>query len=65
MKVIKVGTRKSKLAMTQTQQLVDQLKALHPERDFVLVPYTTKGQHPGNWRQGSLCQGNRASPLGW
>ena len=43
MKVIKVGTRKSKLAMTQTQQLVDQLKALHPERDFVLVPYTTKG----------------------
>ena len=28
MKVIKVGTRKSKLAMTQTQQLVDQLKAL-------------------------------------
>ena len=43
MKVIKVGTRKSKLAMTQTQQLVDQLKAIHPERDFVLVPYTTKG----------------------
>ena len=43
MKVIKVGTRKSKLAMTQTQQLVDQLKELHPERDFVLVPYTTKG----------------------
>ena len=30
MKVIKVGTRKSKLAMTQTQQLVDQLKAIHP-----------------------------------
>ena len=43
MKVIKVGTRKSKLAMTQTQQLVDQLKKLHPERDFVLIPYTTKG----------------------
>ena len=43
MKVIKVGTRKSKLAMTQTQQLADQLKELHPERDFVLVPYTTKG----------------------
>lgn len=43
MRVIKVGTRQSKLAMTQTQQVVDQLKALNPEVSFELVPYKTKG----------------------
>lgn len=42
-RVIKVGTRQSKLAMTQTQQVVDQLKALNPEVSFELVPYKTKG----------------------
>lgn len=43
MTVIKVGTRQSKLALTQTQQVVDQLKVLHPEVDFQLVPYKTTG----------------------
>lgn len=43
MRVIKVGTRQSKLAMTQTQQVVDQLKLMNPEVLFELVPYKTKG----------------------
>lgn len=43
MRSIKVGTRKSKLALTQTQLVLDQLKVLRPDLDFELVPYTTKG----------------------
>lgn len=43
MTVIRVGTRQSQLALTQTQQVVDRLKELHPHIDFELVPYKTKG----------------------
>ncbi|MGT2785029.1 hydroxymethylbilane synthase [Streptococcus merionis] len=43
MTVIKVGTRNSKLAQTQTKQVLDQIQQFHPEITFELVPYTTKG----------------------
>lgn len=43
MTIIRVGTRKSKLAMAQTQLVVSQLEILHPDVQFELVPYTTKG----------------------
>lgn len=43
MRSIKVGTRKSQLAMTQTKMVVQRLKECHPEVDFELVPYKTQG----------------------
>ncbi|MGT2756282.1 hydroxymethylbilane synthase [Streptococcus ovuberis] len=43
MKTIKVGTRQSQLAMTQTQQVVDRLLAHYPEVSIELVPYKTTG----------------------
>lgn len=43
MTVIKVGTRQSRLALAQTEQVVDHLKRLHPDISFELVPYKTEG----------------------
>lgn len=43
MKKIKVGTRKSKLAITQTQLVVEQLQKANPDVVFELCPYQTKG----------------------
>lgn len=43
MTTIKVGTRKSKLAQTQTKQALALLQEKHPEVVFELVPYQTKG----------------------
>ncbi|MBF0777629.1 hydroxymethylbilane synthase [Streptococcus cuniculi] len=43
MTTIKVGTRKSKLAQTQTKQTLALLQEKHPEVVFELVPYQTKG----------------------
>lgn len=43
MRSIKVGTRKSQLAMTQTKMMVDRLKECHPDVEFELVPYKTQG----------------------
>lgn len=43
MTIIRVGTRKSKLAMAQTQLVVSQLEKLYPDFQFELVPFTTKG----------------------
>lgn len=43
MTVIRVGTRKSQLAMTQTKQVVDCLRKLHPDINFELCSYQTKG----------------------
>lgn len=40
---IKVGTRGSKLALTQTQWVINQLKAKHPEIEFVVKIIKTKG----------------------
>lgn len=40
---IKVGTRGSKLALTQTQWVINQLKAKHPEVEFVIKVIKTKG----------------------
>ncbi|MFY0545352.1 hydroxymethylbilane synthase [Brevibacillus sp. H7] len=43
MKHWKVGTRRSMLALTQTQWVVDQLKALDPDATFELREIVTKG----------------------
>nr|XP_021183388.2 porphobilinogen deaminase [Helicoverpa armigera] len=41
--VIRVGSRKSELALIQTNYVIDCLKKLHPEKDFTLVTMTTLG----------------------
>lgn len=43
MRTIRVGSRKSLLAIRQTNLVLDQLRQLHPDRIFEVVPYTTKG----------------------
>jgi len=40
---VKIGTRKSRLAMAQAQQVLVALSACHPEWDIELVPITTTG----------------------
>ena len=40
---IKIGTRKSKLALAQTQMAADALKAVFPELETELVPVSTAG----------------------
>jgi len=40
---IKVGTRKSALAMWQTEYVTKLLKEKNPELDFIIVPISTKG----------------------
>lgn len=44
-KILKVGTRGSKLAMTQTKQAVAVLQGLFPEIEIELVKIKTKGDH--------------------
>lgn len=43
MRKIIVGSRKSRLALTQTNQVIDQLKALSPETEFEVKEIVTKG----------------------
>lgn len=43
MRKLVVGTRKSQLALTQTQWVIDQLKDKHPQLDIELKKITTKG----------------------
>jgi len=43
MKKLIVATRPSLLAYTQTEQIVRQLEALHPDITFELVPFSTHG----------------------
>lgn len=40
---IKVGTRKSILAMWQTEHIIELLKEKNPELDFIIIPISTKG----------------------
>lgn len=40
---IKVGTRGSLLALTQTNLVIDRLKELNPDTDFEVIKITTKG----------------------
>jgi hydroxymethylbilane synthase len=42
-KVIRVATRPSLLATTQTKQTVDLLKGLNPDIDFEIITYSTNG----------------------
>lgn len=42
-KVIKVGTRESRLAMAQTRQVVEKINKIHQGIDFEIVPMKTKG----------------------
>jgi hydroxymethylbilane synthase len=43
MRKIIVGSRKSRLALTQTNQVIDQLKKLSPETEFEVKEIVTKG----------------------
>ncbi|MGM0125793.1 porphobilinogen deaminase [Enterococcus sp. AZ194] len=43
MRTLKVGSRKSALAMKQTQLVVDALKKNHPEWSFEIIGFSTKG----------------------
>ncbi|XP_061725020.1 porphobilinogen deaminase [Cydia pomonella] len=41
--VIRVGSRKSELALIQTNFVIDSLKKIHPEKEFTIVTMTTLG----------------------
>ncbi len=41
--VIKIGTRKSKLALAQTQLVIDEIKRKFPDVIMQIVPMSTKG----------------------
>lgn len=41
--VIRVGSRKSELALIQTNFVIDSLKKLHPDKEFTIVSMTTLG----------------------
>ncbi len=43
MKTLRIATRKSPLALWQTEHVADRLRALHPDLDVVLVPMSTRG----------------------
>lgn len=40
---IRIGTRKSRLALAQTEQVANELKQIHPDLDIELIPMSTKG----------------------
>jgi len=42
-RTIRVGSRKSELALIQTNFVIDQLKELYPEMEFEIVSMTTMG----------------------
>ena len=42
-RVIRVGSRESKLAMVQTEWVVNEIKKKHPELEFEITAYKTKG----------------------
>lgn len=46
--IIKVGTRKSTLALIQTNKVIEQLEKLHPEFTYEKVIITTKGDKEKN-----------------
>lgn len=43
--VVKVGSRKSQLALVQTNTIINKLKELNPEYEFVVVTMTTTGDN--------------------
>jgi len=42
-KTIRVGSRKSELALIQTKFVINKLKELHPELEFEIISMTTMG----------------------
>lgn len=42
-KIIRIGTRKSKLALVQTNIIIDKIKLIAPELQFEIVPISTTG----------------------
>jgi hydroxymethylbilane synthase len=42
-RTIKVGTRKSRLAMVQTNIIIEKVKKVAPELDFEIIPISTVG----------------------
>lgn len=53
-KTIIVGTRKSSLAMRQTQQVIRQLKKFYPGYKFVITGITTSGDRLKDWAKTQL-----------
>ena len=43
MRTLNIATRKSPLALWQTEHVAAQLRALHPEFDIRLIPMSTRG----------------------
>lgn len=43
MKTLRIATRKSPLALWQTEHVAERLRALHPDLDIELVPMSTRG----------------------
>ncbi len=41
--IIKIGTRRSQLAMVQTEMVVNAIKQVHNDLEIQLVPMTTVG----------------------
>ena len=41
--IIRIGTRKSKLAMVQTEIVRREIESRFPEAEIVIVPMSTKG----------------------
>lgn len=42
-RIIRVGSRKSRLALAQSQLILNQLQSAHPDYQFEIVPYQTLG----------------------
>ena len=43
MKTLRIATRKSPLALWQTEHVAARLRALHPDLDVRLIPMSTRG----------------------
>ena len=70
MKTIRVGSRESRLAVVQSELVMDAIRAAHPEVGLELVTMKTTGDKILDrtldkvGRQGPLCQGAGRRPAG-
>lgn len=67
-KMIRIGTRKSALAMVQTELVAEALKRVQPGLLVETVTKVTEGDRilnkpAGVWRKGRLCDGIRAGAV--
>ena len=59
-RTVRIGTRKSRLALVQTNMVAEAIEAACPEVKCELVPLITKGDKDLSccfWRKRSLCGG--------